>query len=166
MSCNRIQEFLLTDYIDGQMKDAPRLLVDEHLRYCHACNDFLIKVKREIVYPLTHASHTAPETSLWARIKEDIEAEQRQHIKESLTPGFWKRLGATFHVPRPAFALASIVTMLFMIGSIGQLFLYTTPLKINGGDQAAYIGSLIGDTSDLDMANGKDSQTPIEKYFL
>ena len=54
--------------------------------------------------------------------------------------------------------------MIFMIGSTGQLFFSAPIVKINGQDQVAYLSSLIDEP--VDMNNGNDSQTPIEKVFL
>jgi hypothetical protein len=66
---------------------------------------------------------------LWARIKQTIEDDQQQQLEKSLKPDFWERLRSAVHIPRPAFALATFVTMIFMIGnSTGQLFFSSSSL--------------------------------------
>ena len=164
MNCKRIQKYIITDYIDGQMGDKQKSLIDQHLEHCHACKGYLSNIKKEVVSPFVNASKDVPDQLLWAQIKQTIEEEQQQQLEASLKPNFWERIRSAVHIPRPAFALATIVTMIFMIGSTGQLFFSAPIVKINGQDQVAYLSSLIDEP--VDMNNGNDSQTPIEKVFL
>jgi len=166
MDCKKVQEFILTDYIDGRMADKQMSLVEGHLAYCRVCKDLLINLKKELVEPLTNAPSAAPDASLWLQIKQTIEEEQLQQVEKSLVPDFWERVRSAVHIPRPAMALASIVTMIFMIGSTGQLFINSQFVKINGPDQVAYLSSLINEPLAVDTNNGNDPQTPIEQYFL
>jgi predicted anti-sigma-YlaC factor YlaD len=164
MNCKRIQEFLITDYIDGQMADKTKSIIDQHLAHCPVCMGYLSSIKKEAVNPFVNVSKDVPDQLLWAQIKQTIEEEQQQQLEASLKPNFWERIRLAVHVPRPAFAFATIVTMIFMIGSTGQLFFSAPIVKINGQDQLAYLSSLIDEP--VDMNNGNDSQTPIEKVFL
>jgi anti-sigma factor RsiW len=166
MNCKRIQEYIMTDYVDARMGDRQKSLVDQHLTHCHECNELLINIKKEVVYPFNNAPRVVPDGFLWAQIKQTIEEEQQQQAEKSFIPDFWKRLISAVHVPRPAFALATIVTMLFMIGTTGQLFINNVFVKVNGQDQVEYMSSLIDEPVDVASNNGSDSQTPIEKYFL
>ena len=164
MNCKEIQEFIITDYIDGQMEDKQKGFIDQHLAHCPACTGYLSNIKKAAVNPFVNISKDVPDQLLWARIKQTIEEDQQQQLEASLKPNFWERLKEAVHIPRPAFALATVVTMIFMIGSIGQLFFSAPIVKINGQDQVAYLSSLI--VEPVDMNNGNDSQTPIEKVFL
>ena len=166
MNCKRIQEFIITDYIDGQMEDKQKGFIDQHLTHCSTCKEYLSSIKKEVVYPFVNASKDVPDEFLWAQIKQTIEEEQQQQLETSLKPNFWERIRSAVHIPRPAFALTTIVTMIFMIGSTGQLFLSSPVVKINGQDQVEYLSSLIDEPVDLASDNGNDSQIPIEKYFL
>jgi anti-sigma factor RsiW len=164
MNCKRIQEFLITDYIDGQMGDKQKSFINQHLAQCPACVGYLISIKKAAINPFVNASKDVPDQLLWAQIKQTIEEEQQQQLEASLKPNFWERIRLAVHIPRPAFALATVVTMIFMIGSTGQLFFSAPVVKINGPDQLAYLSTLIDEP--VDMNNGNDSQTPIEKVFL
>ena len=164
MNCKRIQEFLITDYIDGQMADKAKSFIDQHLAHCPVCRGYLSSIKKEAVNPFVNASKDVPDQLLWAQIKQTIEEEQQQQLEASLKPSFWERIRSSVHIPRPAFAFATLVTMIFMIGSTGQLFFSAPIVKINGQDQVAYLSSLIDEP--VSMNNGNDSQTPIEKVFL
>jgi predicted anti-sigma-YlaC factor YlaD len=164
MNCKRIQEFLITDYIDGQMTNKSKDLIDQHLDHCPACMGYLRNIKKEAIDPFVNSSVEVPDKILWAQLKQAIEEDQQQQLKESLKPNFWEKISSAVHIPRPAFALATVITMIFMIGSTGQLFFNPPIVKINGQDQVQYLSSLIDEP--VDMSNGSDSQTPIEKVFL
>ena len=166
MNCKRIQEFILTDYIDRQIGDKSKSLIDQHLTHCHACQGLLNSIKKEAVNPFVNAPKVVPDKLLWAQVKQTIEEEQQQQLETSLKPNFWERIRSAVHIPRPAFALATIVTMILMIGSTGQLFFSSQVVRINGQDQVEYLSSLIDEPVDLASNNGNDLQTPIEKYFL
>ena len=164
MNCKKIQEFITTDYIDGQMGDKQKGFIDQHLAHCPACTGYLSSIKKAAITPFVNAAKEVPDQLLWARINQCIENDQRQQLEEGLKSNFWERFRFAVHIHRPAFALATVVTMIFMIGSTGQLFFSAPIVKINGQDQMAYLSSLIDEP--VDMNNGNDSQTPIEKVFL
>jgi anti-sigma factor RsiW len=164
MNCKRIQEYIITDYIDGQIGDKQIQLIEQHLAHCHACKRYLSSIKKEAVNPFVNASIEVPDELLWAQIKQTIEVEQQQQLEKSLESDFWEKIRSAVHIPRPAFALATIVTMVFMIGSTGQLFFSVPVVKVNGQEQIAYFSSLIDEP--VAMNNGDDPQTPLEKFFL
>lgn len=166
MNCKKIQEFIITDYIDGQMGDKQKGLIDQHLVHCHACQGYLSSVMKEAVNPFVNASTEVPDGILWGQIKQAIQEQQQQPLEKSLEPDVWERLRSLVHIPRPAFALATFVTMIFMVGLSGQLFFSAPVVKINGQDQVEYLSSLIEEPVDLADSNGNDPQTPIEKVFL
>src|ERR1039457_5160591 len=117
MNCKRIQEFLITVYIDGQMGDKQKSFINQHLAQCPACVGYLISIKKAAINPFVNASKDVPDHLLWAQIKQTIEEEQQQQLEASLKPNFWERIRLDVYIPRPAFALATVVTMIFMIGS-------------------------------------------------
>ncbi|MBF0571966.1 MAG: hypothetical protein HQL12_08880 [Candidatus Omnitrophica bacterium] len=164
MNCKKAQESILTDYIDARIEDKQKNLIDQHLIYCRTCKNFLISIKKEVINPFISVPRVVPDESLWTRIKQTIEVEELQQVKLALVPGFWERWKSAVHIPRPAFALATIVTMVFMISSTGQLFFSGPVVKINGQDQVEYLSSLIDESVVMNISN--DSRTPIEKYFL
>jgi len=166
MRCKHIQEIIITDYIDGQLGNDAKSRIDQHLSHCLACQNYLKSVRTGLVRPFNNASKDVPDAVLWSNIREAINEKNQLQIEQSLRPDFWERLRSSIHIPRPAFALASIVTIIFMIGSSGQLFLSSPVMNINGQDQVAYMSSLIDDPTAVDANKASDYQTPIEKYFL
>ncbi len=164
MNCKRTQELILTDYIDGQMGDGPKGLVDGHLAHCSICKGFLDSIKNEVVGPFADAFKAVPDEFLWTRIKQAIEEEQRQQAQKSFILDFWERLRSAIHIPRPAFVLASVATLIFMVGIASQFVINNQIVGINAQDQAMYLSSLINEPALIN--NGNDFGTPIEKYFL
>ena len=164
MSCKRIQEFIITDYIDGQMGDKQKGLIDQHLAHCHACKGYLDSIRNEAVNPFVNATKVVPDDFLWTQIKKTIEQEQQQQVENSFISDFWERLRSAVHFPRPAFAVATVATLVFMIGLTNQLVMNNQMMKINTQDQVMYLSSLIDEP--VGTNNGNDLGTPIEKVFL
>jgi anti-sigma factor RsiW len=166
MNCKQVQEIIITDYIDSQIGDKSKRVIDQHLAHCHACKDFLISIKNEAVAPFRNARKAVPDEFLWARIKQTIEAEQEKQLDKYFIPDLWERFRSALHFPRPAFALATLVTMILMIGTTGQFFFQSMFVKINGQEQMEYISTLIDEPSDVAGNIGNNPPTPLEKYFL
>ena len=154
MNCKKIQESIITDYIDGQMGDKQIRLVEQHLAHCHACQGYLDSIKNEAVNPFSNAAKIVPDEFLWTQIKRAIEQEQQQQAENSFV----------FHIPRPAFAFATAATLVFMIGITGQFVINDQMMRINARDQVMYLSSLIDEP--VGTNNGNDLGTPIEKVFL
>jgi len=166
LNCKNIQEIILTDYIDGHVRDKQKELIDQHLAYCTVCKELLVSIKKQVIYPFNTIRRVVPDESLWVQIKQTIQEEERQLLVRNLSPNFWEKLRSAVYIPRPAVALGTIMTMIFMIGTAGQFFINSQSIKINGQDQVQYISSLIDEPVDLPNNNGNDVQSPIEKYFL
>lgn len=164
MDCKKTQELILTDYIDGQMEDKQKGLIDQHLAHCPACKGYLDSIKNEVVNPFVNAPKVVPDEFLWTQIKKTIEQEEDQQIEKSFIPDFWERLSSAVHFPRPAFALATVATLVFMVGITSQFVINNQMMKVNAQDQVMYLSSLIDEP--VGTNNESDLGTPIEKYFL
>ena len=146
------------------MGDKPKGLIDQHLAHCPACKAYLDSVKNKVLDPFVNAPKIVPDDFLWTQIKKSIAEEEQQQVEKIFIPDFWERVRALVHVPRPAFALASAATLVLMVGITSQLVFNDQMMRINAQDQVMYLSSLIDEP--VDMNNGNDSQTPIEKVFL
>jgi len=165
MDCKRTQELILTDYIDGQMGDKQKGLIDQHLAHCHVCKGYLDSIKSQAVNPFVNAPKVVPDDFLWTQIKHTIEEEQQRQAEKGFMPDFWERVRPLVHIPRPAFAFATVATLVFMVGITSQLVINNNQMmKINARDQVMYLSSLIDEP--VGTNNGNDLGTPIEKYFL
>lgn len=120
--------------------------------------------KKSIIRLLRHTPTLIPDESLWDGIKQNILEDQHQALAKALAPTFWDKCRSWGSMPRPAFTLATMIILMVMIGSSGQLFMNSSLVRVSGSDQMEYISSLINDP--VSDNNGSDTQTPIEKYFL
>jgi hypothetical protein len=137
MECKKIQELLLTDYIDGEAGDALKNEVERHVNICHTCRQFKQSLLKIAIEPFRKAKESKPPDLAWNRIKEAIVKEaivKEALIKDALVKdaliketivleergkpgGFLAQLrnylphapgGRTlFSVPKPALALAA-----------------------------------------------------------
>lgn len=164
MNCKRVKELILTDYVDGQMGNRPKSLIDQHLAHCPACKGYLDSIKQEAVDPFVNAAKAVPDDFLWSQIKRTIQEQEQQQAEKSFVSDFWERLRSAVHFPRPAYALATVATLVFMIGLTNQLVMNDQMMKVNAQDQVMYLSSLIDEP--VGTSNGNDLGTPIEKYFL
>ena len=158
MDCKKVQELILTDYIDRQLGEKQVCLLEGHLAYCSVCQRFFEGVKKGAVGPFVNVPMATPDAVLWSRIKQAVEEEQQGQLEKSLAPGFGNA-GDAVHIPRPAFALATILTMIFMIGPTSELFINTQSVKVNGQEQIEYLSSLIDEPADVSANNGNDTQS-------
>jgi len=69
MDCKKIQELIITDYLDNEMNNK---LVERHIESCDDCRKFLILTQKTIVDPLSKAKkdHLSREL-IWARLQEE-----------------------------------------------------------------------------------------------
>ena len=101
MDCKKIQEYIITDYIDDQMGDKQKSLIDQHLAHCHVCEEFLISLKNGAVNPFRIGQKFVPDEFLWSRIKRTIEEVQERQEGKGFIPDFWEKLRFVFYIPRP-----------------------------------------------------------------
>lgn len=115
MECKKIQDRLITEYVDKELGAGETAEVERHLTACPDCREFLGAVQRSAVMPFKEAGEMQPESVVWQRIQEKIAAEGSRS-------GNWFRKLADALVPllrrpqpvlRVAFATALI--LLFMV---------------------------------------------------
>jgi len=153
MNCKRIQEFLLTNYIDGEIAPALKRQVQEHISACAQCRQFEQAVRKTTIEPFRKAKEQKPPDYLWARIKEAVFKEKpQQHL---------------FYIPRPAFALATAVAAV-LIAIIFTRLPFENQKIVNGylEEQMIFISYLDSDESDFYNQDYIDLGTSIEEYFF
>ena len=165
MTCKKIQEIILTDYLDGQLDGKQRSLLGRHLAKCRGCEKFSIYAIKNIAGLFTNAERLIPSEIIWRRIKGSIEASKRE--KPGLVTRFFERLKGALYIPKPATIFVTALTFILVIGLIGALYignqkrlLYNSQKTIQDND---YYEELLSDTYTVkDMGFG----TAIEENFL
>lgn len=113
VKCKKIQELILTDYLDGEMED--KSLVEQHLASCVACKEFLA-LARQVVEPLENAQKSfLSQEEVWSRIQEEISAEEAFEPVDEPEFDLWERLISWVSSPRPVFAMSTFAVVIVSI---------------------------------------------------
>ncbi len=104
MNCEKAREIILTDYLDGELTDAGKAPILEHLRGCPACREFETRVKATAIAPFAQAPRVEPPARLWKDIRMAIEARPKFFL-------FGLRRPRSIFALSSAFAIALIVLL-------------------------------------------------------
>lgn len=167
MKCKKVKDMILTDYSDREMRPEEGMLVEKHLALCKACREFASVVTKSAIEPFRKVETQKPLDSIWHRIKETIEAEARQETRPYLIPNLTDKLKNFIYIPRPVFAIATVVVVALFLGIFTKL--YTNRQEIarsQSQEQVEYLANLLGENGYV--SNGEDIGygTAIEEYFL
>lgn len=161
MKCEKAREFILTDYLDGELKKDEKLEVERHIASCAGCSKLLIDVKDRSARYFKGAQKFYPSENVWANIKERIKADAAEKRGAAVT--VTERLKRLFYIPRTAGAFATLAVIVLIVSSV---FIHN--VKRAGGFSAEngsleYFGQMFAD-NEADSGNGFG--TSIEEYFL
>ena len=147
MDCKKIRDFLITDYLDAELKPQLRQEIEEHLKSCSQCRKLEGDLE-ELHRSFKEAKHIEPLAQVWQRIRESIEAKQAPVLRGWIWP-----------VPKPVFAFATVAALIILLAIFVRL--PVQPKIITNGRNGIADYSLEEDVHPL-----YDFGTDIEKYFL
>ncbi len=156
MNCKKIQELLVTDYLDGELSTTILDSIKQHMDSCIHCRQFEQETQR-IMLPFEKARYIEPPTRVWKGVREKIIAEQMLP-QDSLFACLVERLREFLFIYRqPVFATIALTVVAFAL-----IFIHmpeqTDILNVVAED----IGSMNHEENDMICDFGTD----IEKYFL
>jgi anti-sigma factor RsiW len=160
MNCHKIQELILTDYIDGEMKEPQKRQLEEHLLHCVRCQEYAAAAQKSVVEPFLDGKNFTPPASFWSRIEEEIRS--RQLEKTESVFDWWR--GFQF-APRPVFAAAMGIILILFVGAINHVRINNQEAR-KGQDQIEYLAALIDTPGDIYSNDENGFGTTIEEYFL
>jgi len=168
MNCRKIQEIILTDYIDGQLDDKRKGAIEEHLAHCHHCQELAGIAREGVLKPFINVKKQEVPAIIWDQVREEIVARQERKVVTGTTflINLLEKIVPVTTFPRPVFALASIATLMLMIGILPQLMMNNPTVKIDEVGQVEYLSLLTDTSGDVPAGESADLGTPIEKYFL
>ncbi|MBF0569237.1 MAG: zf-HC2 domain-containing protein [Candidatus Omnitrophica bacterium] len=110
MTCAKIQELLISDYIDGEADAAVKKLVEDHLTSCFSCREFL-----SVVQTTDDVLRQPPQE----RLSEDVWSAVRERITQAPL-GWRERLGLVWEGPafRPAVVFCASLAVAFFISGV------------------------------------------------
>ncbi len=155
MNCKEARELIFTDYLDGQLDAGRKLRVDLHLAHCGQCNELFAGLKKTAMEPFIGLDKPQPPEFIWQKVKETIQAEQEERV--SVFAVLWEKVKSAVYIPRPAFVIATVVTMIL-------LFAITFSFKPQG--KIEYFAYSTENPAEVFTNNGIGFGTSIEQYFL
>ncbi len=75
MRCERIQELILTDYMDRELDEKLVREVDAHILSCSACREFKRLAVQKAAEPFKAVQGAQAPSYIWERVKQEIFAE-------------------------------------------------------------------------------------------
>ena len=158
--CEQFKDWILTDYIDGELDKNSSVQLESHLLDCGECRAFFKEVKNNAALPFQQVSRQPVPAELWARIQQDIE---NKESAVSPLANFIEGLKGMFVLPRLVPIFASL-TLMFIIGSVTLNNIQLQQAK--NTEQGEYVVSLLSTSGTSSQAVSGDLGTPIEHYFL
>jgi predicted anti-sigma-YlaC factor YlaD len=161
MTCEKIRELLLTDYVDGRVTEEINAYVQKHLQECEACRRFEEKIQLVSLRRFKDTREAIPD-SIWSSIKEKIG--KREAEKLSLLEQIKERL-KVFLTPRPAFALAAtMVIFLVAFGAVTKYKMDRSRVAEYFSQQSDFLGVLY--TGESNGTRVDNLGTSLEEYFF
>jgi predicted anti-sigma-YlaC factor YlaD len=165
MTCGKIKELILTDYIDNEMNDEEKVRLNMHLVHCHGCKEFLEAVNNAAVGPFAGAKQIQPPGFIWQRVREAVTAERQEKI--SFPAGLLEKLKTVFYFPKPVLIVSTIAALaLIIVLAVTLKFGSKAALDIGRGDQVEYSAYSIETPVSALLNNDGGFGTSVEKYFL
>lgn len=161
MNCNRIQELILTDYLDGIIKEGPKKQVEDHLARCPQCLEFARTARKTAFESFERLEKTEPPAHLWSRIENAIMEENRPVVDQS--PSWIERLKLVFANPRPVVAFVAVLALFIAAGTVRQFEIQKTA---DSSQSIEYFVSLIEPSTEVSSSETEDFGTTVEQYFL
>ena len=119
MKCEKVQELIITDYADGELRPEARLEIESHIRVCEACRQFEAVMMRDIREPFARTVKEAPSAYIWERVKQAVTSVpgKPDGIFGSARELIGQVLLNLSKIPRPvaAFAATAMVIVAIMI---------------------------------------------------
>lgn len=166
MNCKKIQKQILTDYIDEQIGQDQKRLIEDHLSSCVHCREFAETAKTSIISPFFNIEKVVPSDQVWLNIKESIEQEP---VNENLGyyEDFFRRLKDMIAPKRLAYALAGVFVIILVAMAAIKINQPLQEIAVRETQQESEaITYLVKAIQDDELDENGDYGTAIEEYFL
>jgi hypothetical protein len=165
MDCKKIQELLLTDYVDKERGKSLRRKVKRHLDNCPECAAFFEKVKDVSAAGELMRPDERPPESVWEGIKDRVSAGVYEPEPPALSVS---DIVSSFLAARRREAVA-VISVLFVFSFLG---IYYFPRSLQEArideylsGQIEFVAGLDNGVSDADLY-GPELQDTMEGYSL
>lgn len=160
MTCQRIQDRLLTDYLDGTLSSEDIRTVEDHTAVCPSCRALRQAAEIRLVKPFAQMPDPALDReAIWLKVADTIQAEEVLRT----APALWEWILSWKGFPRPALLAGGLALLLAAIMFPMLPSQRAAQPEDAGPSYLAYVLDEIGSFAD---ENEGDYDTAIEHYFL
>ena len=112
-NCKKIQNLILTDYLDGEMDKS---LVEKHIASCKDCKRFLGIVEKTTVKPLENAKKLElDQDAIWTKIQGQIREEENESIEYLPEITIFDQIKQVFFSLKSAFVVLGLIVLFYVI---------------------------------------------------
>ena len=164
MKCKKIQELIMTDYLDGEVDQNTAQYIEQHLKTCQRCQEIEERVRGAAVNPFKNTQRLQPPQSLWQNIRDEIIAQKEPEktffsdIKDTIRTLLLTR--------RPALVMAgALITIVITLGILQRPPTTKEVVETYFDEQInayTYLQNVNGDLN----GDRIDFGTALEEYFL
>lgn len=159
MKCDRIQELLLTDYVDDCLDPSQKKEIDEHIGRCAHCMSFKQAVIQTTVEVFKGMERRQVPADLWGKIEASLESGP-EHVPDTIS---WREsIRALFANRVPVYAM-SVLLLFIGLGMFNQRNIHQ--VKLNQQSQE-FLVSVMNASSSILISDGEDYGTNVEQMFL
>lgn len=160
MRCNDCQDKILSDYLDGELNDSQKNVLEIHIRKCRDCREFAQRARIDLTDIFETAGSRHPPESVWDNILSSIETAASE-TDPTPRPGIREWLAG---LRMPAFALGTAIVVLVTASLIKPSVAPRTVSSEDFQEEVEYIAFMLG--GDLLSDDPEGYGTAIEEYFL
>ena len=156
MRCDRVNDFLMTDYFDGIVNVETQKAVKEHFSVCASCRE-TEQALAAARASLRRASRLEPPVKVWENIRSRILEDSLNEKPKNLT-GWFRSL----FVPKPIFAASTVMAIVLAVLALNFAAFRRQVVTGSNGEETInlYHNGYQEDASITDLG------TDIEEYFL
>jgi len=166
----QIKEWILTDYLDGQLDVSVKKEIDECIARDPELKALYDEVCAAAGMPLQSEADFDghPPEQIWKNIKARIETShiEVEHSSTDVWTKWLEQLGGLWGRPRLSLALGSVMAVLVMVTWIGMGQMRVRPAQYNSSQQMEYLMEMVGADVDMLEEDNGGFDTAIEEYFL
>jgi anti-sigma factor RsiW len=118
MECKKVQDRLITEYLDNELDAGECSGIEGHLSGCASCREFLEAIQKSAVAPFKEAGALQPDSVVWRRIEREIEAERAR--SENWFVKLADLLVPLLKMPQPVFRVAFVTVLILVVVVLAQ----------------------------------------------
>ena len=162
MECKKMQDRLMTEYMDKELDPSQNAEVERHLIACSDCREFFETVQKMAMLPFKEAEEMQPGDAVWQKIQERIEAE-RKHSWDWFG-GLADSLAPFFRISAPAFRVAFATALVLVVVVVAKWpSSYADPVYGYISEQMTFMSGLKNGTADPLNGDFKDYDTVLDE---